>query len=34
VKLLTGTAPAPEALRAALAVELGLPEEAIAVLGD
>jgi shikimate dehydrogenase len=34
VKLLTGTAPAQDALRAALAQELGLPEEAIAVLGD
>ena len=34
VKLLTGTAPAAEGLRAALAQELGVPEEAIAVLGD
>lgn len=34
VKLLTGTGPAPAELRAALAGELGVPEDAIAVLGD
>jgi shikimate dehydrogenase len=34
VKLLTGTAPSPETLRAALATELGIPEEALAVVGD
>ena len=34
VKLLTGSAPPPTALRTALASELGVPEDAIAVLGD
>jgi len=34
VKLLTGTAPSPERLRTALATELGVPEEALAVVGD
>ena len=34
IKLLTGTAPAAEVLRAALATELGVPEEALAVVGD
>ncbi len=34
VKVLTGTAPKAETLRAALAVELGVPEEAVAVVGD
>lgn len=34
VKLLTGTAPAPAGLRTALAGELGVPEDAISVLGD
>ncbi|HJP71668.1 MAG TPA: hypothetical protein VJ975_08100 [Candidatus Limnocylindria bacterium] len=34
VKLLTGTAPAPAGLRTALAGELGVPEDAIAVVGD
>ncbi|MDQ4036462.1 MAG: hypothetical protein M3153_11115 [Chloroflexota bacterium] len=32
--LLTGTTPAIEALRPALAAELGVPEEALAVVGD
>jgi shikimate dehydrogenase len=34
LKVLTGTAPPPEVLRAALATELGVPEEALAVVGD
>jgi shikimate dehydrogenase len=34
IRLLTGGTPAPEALRAALATELGVPEEALAVVGD
>jgi shikimate dehydrogenase len=34
VKLLTGSAPPMETLRAALADELGVPEEALAVVGD
>jgi shikimate dehydrogenase len=34
VRLLTGTALPAEALRAALATELGVPEESIAVVGD
>jgi shikimate dehydrogenase len=34
VRLLTGSAPAAETMRAALAVELGVPEEALAVVGD
>ena len=34
VKLLTGSTAAPETLRAALAAELGLPEDALAVVGD
>jgi shikimate dehydrogenase len=34
VRLLTGAAPGPEALRSALATELGIPEEALAVVGD
>jgi shikimate dehydrogenase len=34
VKLLTGTAPATDALRAALASELGVPEDKLAVVGD
>jgi shikimate dehydrogenase len=34
VRLLTGTAPGAEALRNALAAELGLPEESVAVVGD
>lgn len=34
VKLLTGTAPPPAGLRTALAGELGVPEDAIAVVGD
>ena len=34
VKLLTGSTPAPETLRAALAAELGLPEDSLAVVGD
>jgi shikimate dehydrogenase len=34
VRLLTGTAPAADALRAALASELGVPEEGLAVVGD
>jgi len=33
-KLLTGTAPGMDALRAALATELGVPEEGLAVVGD
>ena len=34
VKLLTGSTAAPETLRAALAAELGLPEDLLAVVGD
>lgn len=34
VKLLTGTAPGMDALKAALATELGVPEEGLAVVGD
>jgi shikimate dehydrogenase len=34
IKLLTGAAPAADALRAALADELGVPEEGLAVVGD
>jgi shikimate dehydrogenase len=34
IRLLTGTAPAAEILRSALATELGVPEEALAVVGD
>lgn len=34
VRLLTGKVPQLETLRAALATELGLPEEAVAVVGD
>ncbi|MGH2417875.1 MAG: hypothetical protein ACRDFY_06035, partial [Candidatus Limnocylindria bacterium] len=34
VRLLTGTAPQLETLRSALAAELGVPEEAVAVVGD
>jgi shikimate dehydrogenase len=34
VKLLTGTNPPADAVRAALAAELGVPEEALAVVGD
>ena len=34
VRLLTGSAPAAETLRTALATELGVPEEALAVVGD
>lgn len=34
LKVLTGTAPQPDVLRAALATELGVPEEALAVVGD
>jgi shikimate dehydrogenase len=34
VRLLTGMTPATEALRSALAAELGVPEEAVAVVGD
>jgi shikimate dehydrogenase len=34
VKLLTGSAPSPDMLRAALADELGVPEEGLAVVGD
>jgi shikimate dehydrogenase len=34
IRLLTGTTPAAETLRAALAPELGVPEEALAVVGD
>ena len=34
VKLLTGSAPPAETVRAALATELGVPEEALAVVGD
>ncbi|HYI66552.1 MAG TPA: hypothetical protein VEW95_06500 [Candidatus Limnocylindrales bacterium] len=33
-RLLTGAAPGTEALRSALATELGVPEEALAVVGD
>ena len=34
LKLLTGTAPSADALRTALADELGVPEEGLAVVGD
>ncbi len=34
VRLLTGSAPAADVLKAALAGELGVPEEALAVVGD
>ena len=34
VRLLTGSAPGAETLRSALATELGIPEEALAVVGD
>ena len=34
VKLLTGSAPPADTVRAALATELGVPEEALAVVGD
>jgi shikimate 5-dehydrogenase len=34
VKLLTSTAPGSDRLRAALATELGVPEETLAVVGD
>ena len=34
VKLLTGSAPSMDALRSALASELGVPEEGLAVVGD
>lgn len=34
VRLLAGSAPPADALRAALAVELGVPEETVAVVGD
>ena len=34
VRLLAGTAPPADGLRAALAVELGVPEETVAVVGD
>ena len=34
VKLLTGTAPGMDALRSALALELGVPEDGLAVVGD
>jgi shikimate dehydrogenase len=34
VKLLTGSAPPADTVRAALAAELGVPEEALAVVGD
>ena len=34
VKLLSGTQPGTDALRAALATELGVPEEGLAVVGD
>jgi shikimate 5-dehydrogenase len=34
LKLLTGAAPPADALRAALAEELGVPEEGLAVVGD
>ena len=34
VKLLTGSAPTMDALRSALAAELGVPEEGLAVVGD
>jgi len=34
IKLLTGRTPAAEVLRAALATELGVPEETLAVVGD
>ena len=34
IRLLTGSTPAPETLRAALAAELGVPADALAVVGD
>jgi shikimate dehydrogenase len=34
IRLLTGTAPAADMLRVALAAELGVPEETVAVVGD
>jgi len=34
MKVLTGAAPPADALRAALATELGVPEEGLAVVGD
>ena len=34
VRLLTGTTPPSDVLRSALAVELGVPEEGLAVVGD
>ena len=34
IGLLTGTTPAPDSLKSALATELGVPEEALAVVGD
>ncbi len=34
IRLLTGSAPAADTLRSALATELGVPEESLAVVGD
>ena len=34
IRLLTGTTPSTESLRSTLALELGVPEEAVAVVGD
>ena len=34
VRLLTGSAPSPDSVRTALAAELGVPEEGLAVVGD
>jgi len=34
IRLLTGTSPAPDTLRSSLAAELGVPEDALAVVGD
>jgi len=34
IRLLTGSAPSADALRTALAAELGVPEESVAVVGD
>ena len=34
MKVLTGAAPPADALRVALATELGVPEEGLAVVGD
>ena len=34
IRLLTGSAPAPDVLRTALATDLGVPEETVAVVGD